>query len=51
MPHDIIDNQAEKLVDHIRRILPGSEAARFAVRDFFLSGLDAVAGHSGSARC
>ncbi len=43
MPHDIIDNRDEKLVDHICRILPGSQAARFAVGYFFLSGLEAVA--------
>lgn len=42
MPHDIIDNRNEKLVDHIRRILPGSQAAKFAVGYFFLSGLEAV---------
>ncbi len=43
MSHDIIDNRTEKLIDHIRRILPGSQAARFAVGYFFLSGLEAVA--------
>ncbi len=43
VPHDIIDNRQEKLVDHIRRILPGSQSARFAVGYFFLSGLEAVA--------
>ncbi len=43
MPHDIIDNRQERLVDHIRRILPGSQAARFAVGYFFLSGLESVA--------
>ncbi|MFZ5917985.1 MAG: helicase-related protein [Chloroflexota bacterium] len=43
MPHDIIDNRTDKLVDHIRRILPGSQAAHFAVGYFFLSGLEAVA--------
>ena len=43
MPHDIIDNRTEKLVDHIRQILPGSQSARFAVGYFFLSGLEAVA--------
>lgn len=42
--HDIVDNRTEKLVDHIRRILPGSQAAHFAVGYFFLSGLEAVAG-------
>ncbi len=43
MPHDIIDNRDEKLIDHIRQILPGCQAARFAVGYFFLSGLEAVA--------
>ena len=43
MPHDIIDNRTEKLVDHIRRILPGTKAAKFAVGYFFLSGLESVA--------
>jgi hypothetical protein len=37
--HNIIDNRREKLVDHIARILETSEAARFAVGYFFLSGL------------
>ena len=41
--HDIIDNRTEKLVDHIRQALPGSQAAKFAVGYFFLSGLEAVA--------
>ena len=39
VPHDIIDNRHEKLIDHIQRILPGSQAAKFAVGYFFLSGL------------
>lgn len=43
MPHDSIDNRGEKLVDHIRRILPSSQAAKFAVGYFFLSGLETVA--------
>jgi len=43
MPHDIIDNRTDKVIDHIRRILPGSQSARFAVGYFFLSGLEAVA--------
>jgi len=43
MPHDIIDNRDEKLIDHIRHILPGCRSARFAVGYFFLSGLEAVA--------
>ena len=41
--HDIVDNRTDKLVDHIRRILPGSHSAHFAVGYFFLSGLEAVA--------
>ena len=36
---DVIDNRTDKLVDHISRIPPGSQAARFAVGYFFLSGL------------
>ena len=50
MQHDIIDNRTEKLVDHIRRILPGSQAARFAVGYFFLSGLEAVADQLANVR-
>lgn len=41
--HDIIDNRNEKLVDHINRILSSSEAARFAVGYFFLSGFTSIA--------
>ena len=41
--HDIIDNRREKLVDHINRFLFSTEAARFAVGYFFLSGLTAIA--------
>jgi superfamily II DNA or RNA helicase len=41
--HDIIDNRDEKLVDHINRILQSTEAARFAVGYFFLSGFEAIA--------
>lgn len=43
MPYDIIDNRTEKLVDYIRETLPGSQAAKFAVGYFFLSGLEVVA--------
>ncbi len=43
MPHDIIDNRTEKLVEHIRRELPSAQAAKFAVGYFFLSGLEAIA--------
>jgi hypothetical protein len=42
VPHDIIDNRNHILIDHIRRILPGSEGAKFAVGYFLLSGLEAV---------
>ena len=38
MPHDILDNRVERLVDHIKEILPASETAKFAVGYFFLSG-------------
>src|SRR2546426_7209925 len=41
--HDIIDNRREKLVDHINRILSSTEAARFAVGYFFLSGFESIA--------
>src|SRR6266568_872452 len=41
--HDIIDNRKEKLVHHINRILSSTEAARFAVGYFFLSGLESIA--------
>ncbi len=41
--HDIIDNRAEKLVDHLNQMLGSSERARFAVGYLFLSGLTSVA--------
>jgi superfamily II DNA/RNA helicase len=41
--HDIIDNRQEKLVDNVNRILSSTEAARFAVGYFFLSGLEPIA--------
>lgn len=41
--HDIIDNRNEKLVDQINCILASTEAARFAVGYFFLSGLESIA--------
>ncbi|MBI4218645.1 MAG: helicase, partial [Chloroflexi bacterium] len=44
MSHDIIDNQNERLVDQINRILGTTDAARFAVGYFFVSGLTAIAG-------
>ena len=42
MPHDIIDNRDEKLVEHIKSILGSTDSARFAVGYFFLSGLVAI---------
>ncbi len=42
MPHDIIDNRDEKLVEHIKSILGSTDSARFAVGYFFLSGLAAI---------
>lgn len=39
MPHDIIDNQKEKLVEHIKRLVKNSKSAKFAVGYFFASGL------------
>lgn len=41
--YDIIDNQNEKLVDYINRILSSTGAGRFAVGFFFLSGLASIA--------
>ncbi len=41
--HDIIDNRKEILANHINRILSSTEAARFAVGYFFLSGLTSIA--------
>ena len=41
--HDIIDNRNERLVDHINLILGSTEAARFAVGYFFLSGFTSIA--------
>ena len=43
--HDIIDNRKEKLVDHINRILPSTDRAKFAVGYFFLSGLVPIQEH------
>lgn len=40
--HDIIDNRNERLVDHINRILPSAERAKFAVGYFFLSGFEPI---------
>lgn len=41
--HDIIDNRNTRLVDHINRILDSTQAARFAVGYFFISGLESIA--------
>ena len=43
MPHDIIDNRSEKLIEHVNLILDSSESARFAVGYFFLSGFTSIA--------
>ncbi len=48
--HDIIDNRNERLVDHINRILASTEAARFAVGYFFLSGLESIAERLGEVK-
>jgi hypothetical protein len=40
---DIIDNRNHKLVDQINTILASTDAARFAVGYFFLSGFAAIA--------
>jgi superfamily II DNA or RNA helicase len=50
MPHDIIDNRDQKLVDHINRILGSTDSARFAVGYFFLSGLEAIQANLTSVR-
>ncbi len=41
--HDIIDNRTSKLVDTLAQMLGGTEAARFAVGYFFVSGLEGIA--------
>jgi len=41
--NDIIDNRDQKLADHINQILGSTDAAKFALGYFFLSGLEAVA--------
>ena len=43
MPHDIIDNRNEKLIDHINLILDATDRARFAVGYFFLTGFTSIA--------
>lgn len=42
MPHDIVDNRSECLVDHIKQILPTAEQAKIAVGYFFLSGFESI---------
>jgi len=42
MPHDIIDNRKEKLLEHIWLILSSTERAHFAVGYLFLSGLKPI---------
>jgi hypothetical protein len=42
MIHDIIDNRNKRLVDEINTILGSTEAGRFAVGYFFLSGFTAI---------
>ncbi len=43
MPHDIIDNRNEKLIDHVNLILDATDHARFAVGYFFLTGFTSIA--------
>ena len=43
MPHDIIDNRNEKLVDNVNLILESTDHARFAVGYFFLTGFKSIA--------
>lgn len=50
MPHDIIDNRDQRLVDHINRILGSPDSARFAVGYFFLSSLEAIQSKLSSAK-
>ncbi len=40
--NDIIDNRNEILVEHINRILPSCESAKFAIGYFYLSGFEAI---------
>jgi late competence protein required for DNA uptake (superfamily II DNA/RNA helicase) len=47
MPHDIIDNREQQLVDSIKQMLASSESAKFAVGYLFLSGLEAVGSNLG----
>ena len=42
MPHDIIDNRNEKLIDHVNLILDSTDHARFAVGYFFLTGFTSI---------
>ena len=43
MPHDIIDNRNEKLIEHVNLILDSTDRARFAVGYFFLTGFTSIA--------
>ena len=45
MPHDIIDNRNQKLLDYIQTTLPTTERVRFAVGYLFLSGLRPLQAH------
>jgi hypothetical protein len=42
---DIIDNQTEKLIDHVCQILPQTESVKFAVGYFFVNGLQELKEH------
>ncbi|MBC8462669.1 MAG: hypothetical protein H8D67_32285, partial [Deltaproteobacteria bacterium] len=42
MPHDIIDNRNEQLLEHIWLILHSTERVRLAVGYLFLSGLKPI---------
>jgi len=42
MPHDIIDNREEKLIDHVKKLLHTSTKAHFAVGYLFVSGLQPI---------
>jgi len=40
--HDIIDNQEEVLLEHVKNLLRNSVSAKFAVGYFFTSGLTPI---------
>lgn len=48
--HDIIDNRKVILGDHIKGIPNSTEAARFAIGHFLLSGLTSIADKSASVK-